>query len=279
MTLVNAETGEVIPQLTSEEARVLTDRIKVGVEAVWELVTQAYQAGAHRALGYSSWDDYCTREFGTSRIRLPREERQEVVASLRESGLSIRAITAATGLSDNTVTKDLRQVSQSATPGRDEVTPRFKESMKVTGTDGKTYPGKSAMDRLKDAAKKHPVSTPAKLPKNDPGRIIDIRQLAAGGHNSRQIASKLGISDHRVREIARENDIGLPDDVIGKVRKIDSNRMVQETVTAVEGAAFGLSLIELDQLDPTELEGWVNSLSDSLKSLNSFNRKLKELTQ
>lgn len=49
----------------------------------------------------------CTREFGTSRLRLPREERAEVVASLRESGLSQRAIASATGLSQDTVRRDL----------------------------------------------------------------------------------------------------------------------------------------------------------------------------
>ena len=105
-----------IVSLTATDARTLTDRIKVGVEAVWDLITQAYVERAWDVLGYSSWDDYCTREFGTSRLRLPREERSEVVASLRESGLSTRAISAATGLSRNTIAKDLEQVAQSEPP-------------------------------------------------------------------------------------------------------------------------------------------------------------------
>lgn len=110
--------------MSAPEARTLTDRIKVGVEAVWDLVTTAYTERAWSVLGYQSWDDYCTREFGTSRLRLPREERQEVVASLRESGLSNRAIAAATGLSEPTVRRDLTGASNDAP---------------VTGTDGKTY--------------------------------------------------------------------------------------------------------------------------------------------
>lgn len=93
--------------LSSVDARILTDRIKVGVEAVWDLITQAYTERAWDVLGYSSWDDYCTREFGTSRLRLPREERSEVVASLRESGLSIRAIASATGHGVATIKRDL----------------------------------------------------------------------------------------------------------------------------------------------------------------------------
>lgn len=96
--------------LDAESARALTDRIKVAVEGTWELIKQAYTSRAWSALGYSSWDDYCTREFGTSRLRLPREERSEVVASLRESGLSIRAIEAATGLGKSTVQRELAPV-------------------------------------------------------------------------------------------------------------------------------------------------------------------------
>ena len=93
---------------TVEYARGLTDRIKVAVEGTWHLIAEAYQSRAWSALGYSSWDDYCTREFGTSRLRLPREDRAEMVQSLRASGLSLRAIGAATGNSKQTIIEDLR---------------------------------------------------------------------------------------------------------------------------------------------------------------------------
>ncbi|MGF2946852.1 hypothetical protein [Mycobacterium sp. Lab-001] len=112
--------GDLAIAIDSTEARALTDRIKVGVEAVWELVKQAYEQRAWLALGYSSWDDYCTREFGTTRLRLPREERAEVVASLRESGLSIRAIASATGLNKETVNNVTRELSGIRTPEPDE---------------------------------------------------------------------------------------------------------------------------------------------------------------
>lgn len=64
--------------------------------------------------------------FGTSRLRLPREERAEVVASLRESGLSIRAIAAATGDSRETIRREL------PTDTNVSVDP-------VIGVNGKTY--------------------------------------------------------------------------------------------------------------------------------------------
>lgn len=112
--------------LSAGDARTLTDRIKVAVEGTWLLIQEAYTSRAWSALGYGSWDEYCTREFGTSRLRLPREERQEVVASLRESGLSTRAIASATGLSQSTV-------ARKTAPGESN------DSPEIQGTDGKTY--------------------------------------------------------------------------------------------------------------------------------------------
>jgi hypothetical protein len=122
-----------IMTVDKEQARALTDRIKVAVEGTWLLIQEAYTSRAWAALGYSTWDDYCNQEFGTARLRLPREERQEVVASLRESGLSLRAIASATGTSINTVQGDLR-VSQIDTPAE------------ITGADGKSYAATRPVD-------------------------------------------------------------------------------------------------------------------------------------
>ncbi|GAB2666426.1 hypothetical protein [Nocardia goodfellowii] len=122
-------TGETV---TSEVARELTDRIRAHVETAWELIQQAYLTRAWAALGYDSWDEYCAQEFDRARIRVPREERAEVVASLREIGMSTRAIAVATGVSDYTVRQDLAGARNLAP---DPYAP-------VTGRDGKSYPPK-----------------------------------------------------------------------------------------------------------------------------------------
>lgn len=137
------------------EARTITDQIKVDVEAVWELIKRAYTQLAWAALGYSSWDEYCAGEFGTCRLRLPREERTEVVSSLRESGLSLRAIASATGLGRGTVARKLAPVPN-GTPAdhADPITASSLEALEaaidrahgdnaeiapVIGMDGKRY--------------------------------------------------------------------------------------------------------------------------------------------
>lgn len=115
--------------ISAQDARNLTDKIKAGTAALWELIKEAYASRAWASLGYASWDDYCTQEFGTSRIRLPREERREVVSSMREIGMSTRAIGAAVGVNQKTISNDLR--------GEE-----FSSPAPVTGTDGKTYEGR-----------------------------------------------------------------------------------------------------------------------------------------
>lgn len=139
-------TAELVA-MDATEARAITDRIKTGTEVIWDLITRAYQERAWDALGYSSWDEYTTREFGTSRLRLPREERSEVVSSLREAGLSIRAIAAATGLGDKTVQRDLKAgvVNDYTSPDEGVVSDALAEELiaaepvSIVGTDGKCY--------------------------------------------------------------------------------------------------------------------------------------------
>lgn len=145
MTLVDADTGEVVDLLDKSEARDLTDRIKVELSATWDLVAEAYERRAWAALGFDSWDAYCRTEFGEARLKLPREDERDVVRSLRDAGLSIRAIASSTGRGVGSVHRDLAGVPDGTpAPSRPEVEPRFKggapkPAPKVTGTDGKSY--------------------------------------------------------------------------------------------------------------------------------------------
>lgn len=113
---------------SKREAEDRAERIRTALSVSWDLIKDAWKAFDWRALGYPSWDAYCDGEFGTSRIRLPREERREVVSSMREIGMSTRAIAAATGISQKTASREVEATRES----NDSPAP-------VTGTDGKTY--------------------------------------------------------------------------------------------------------------------------------------------
>lgn len=66
-----AVSGEVVDEsaaapMTTEEARRLTDAAKQDVKALWRAMVELYEGGAHLALGYTSWQDYCATEFQVS---------------------------------------------------------------------------------------------------------------------------------------------------------------------------------------------------------------------
>ena len=139
--------------ISAQDARNLTDKIKAGTAALWELIKEAYASRAWASLGYSSWDDYCTQEFGTSRIRLPREERREVVSSMREIGMSTRAIASATGMSAMQASRDSRGVTN-VTPGSS-----LSASCEPVGVDGKTYRAPTRAEDIltKEELEEHPI--------------------------------------------------------------------------------------------------------------------------
>lgn len=124
---------------TQDQARALTDRIKIAVEGTWQLIREAYTSRTWAVLGYDTWDAYCAQEFGEARLKLPREERREVVASMRESGMSYPAIASATGVSVGTAFSAAQAFKTESLPHRTQ------------GTDGKTYSATLAADEVVDA--------------------------------------------------------------------------------------------------------------------------------
>jgi hypothetical protein len=142
---------------SKREAEDRAERIRTALSVSWDLIKDAWKAFDWQALGYASWDAYCDGEFGTSRIRLPREERREVVSSMREIGMSTRAIASATGMSPRTAA---REVAAGVPNGTADTEP-------VTGTDGKTYtqperPRATAMSQGDlDALNTPPATSPA----------------------------------------------------------------------------------------------------------------------
>jgi len=104
-----------------------------------------------------------------------------------------------------------------------------------------------------------------------------IGEFAASGMSSRQIGERLGINDDRVRQVAREHDIDIrADAVLGRARRLDPNRIVRETVHALEGLAMGIDLADPAGLDPAEAAEWAASMTRSIRMLSKFVRQMKE---
>jgi hypothetical protein len=98
--------------LDRDEAKQRLERVKSGVERIWDDLVVLYQGRAWQVLGYQSWDALCDAEFGGTRIALPRQQRQEVVCDLRQAGMSTRAIASAVGVAQDTVRRDLDQLNE-----------------------------------------------------------------------------------------------------------------------------------------------------------------------
>ncbi|MFI7294012.1 hypothetical protein [Streptomyces sp. NPDC050121] len=115
---------DIVQAPNIEEARARADRIRSGMRvlAEWQQdVITAYAAQDWVALGYETWDAYLDGEYGEHRVRLPREQRREIVAGMSAAGMSTRAIGAALGTGNATVHRDLQSSVSDETDARPDV--------------------------------------------------------------------------------------------------------------------------------------------------------------
>lgn len=134
---------------------------------------------------------------------------------------------------------------------------------------------RKVMERIAEAG-----AAPFRSSRAREARVAKAREMAAEGHTSRQIADALGLSLHNFGKWKSDNGVEVPADVVvGKTRAIDPNRIVSETVSALEGLAMGVDLISVADLDASQAEAWATSLSNSLRSLNRLTKQLKEMVQ
>jgi len=124
---------ELYHDLSPGNARQLTDKIRAGLDGVYQLIIQAFQHRIWIPLGYHSWDEYVRREFGNLALRPPLEARDEVLQSMRDAGMSLRSIGTATQMHYSTVSKELDKA------GVENSTPENPPSTDVIGQDGKQY--------------------------------------------------------------------------------------------------------------------------------------------
>lgn len=125
-----------------------------------------------------------------------------------------------------------------------------------------------------------PPSKPQRLSRDE--RVEQIEALAKEGYRGDQIAEQIGLKTvSRVREIAREHNIALPEFRAGQGRtaRIKIDRVIQETVNSLMGLSTGLSLVKdsMSSIEPEQAAEWASAISEPLKSLNWLNRKLTEI--
>jgi predicted transcriptional regulator len=104
-----------------------------------------------------------------------------------------------------------------------------------------------------------------------------MRQLAAEGHTSRQIAAELGLTEHRVRAYLRKQRIAVPGDVVTHgTRHLNSTRIMARIVADAEDLAAGANLIDFTTLDHTQFDDWITTLQHARHTLGTFIKRLMQ---
>lgn len=112
-------------------------------------------------------------------------------------------------------------------------------------------------------------------------RVEEIRALAHAGHRMAQIAQKLGIGESHVGRIATAGGITLPDHALGHTHRIDARRVIEESVSTLEGLALGLRTINGARFNvsPDELQEWLKSIDESLRVISRVRTYLRKQAQ
>lgn len=192
--------------LSPEQARAGTDSLKDALTWSGELMVAMYLGRAWLGTGYRSWDAYCQGEFGSLRLRLPSEDRDVLVGSLRRAGLSMRAISSATGLGRGTVERSL-EASPTVPNG----------TLEVVGTNGRLYRPVHVGEKLTVASPPGGKVVPIRETQVDPtpwrrSRTIDGVRRFAGDVAHQMLALKLA------SEIAAAAEAGDHEWIEGTVR-------------------------------------------------------------
>lgn len=108
-----------------------------------------------------------------------------------------------------------------------------------------------------------------------------IREMAAGGFTSRQIAQALGVGVETVRVIRIDYEIEAPsaDRFIRGTRHIDPERVVQETVSTLQGIEYGLGLLtqaDYDAFTPEQARAWLGALKTPARAIRVLLKELND---
>lgn len=196
-----------------------------------------------------------------------------------------RKVDKALGVSGGTFERAKHVLDVAADPAAPEAVREVaREAAKQMDATGGAW---SAYKKVKEAEAAAATTPSAPPPATDKSRaaiaarVQMARDLATTGRTSRQIAEAIGMSEESAREMFRREGITVhADKAIGKTRRLDANRVIEQTVRAAEVSPELLAAINYGDLDRNNLGEWVSSLSESLKALRSLKTTLeKELSR
>ncbi len=144
---------------------------------------------------------------------------------------------------------------------------------RVTGKDGKSYPARRPVPQ---------DSPPATLEKSRAGvtrRLEHMREMAAKGYSSRQMATELGIGVETCYRTMRQEGIRvLGDDSVKGTRRIDPARYIENTTNCADAEAAAYQYtesIDFGSVDRELLITCIGALRNERRVLGKAIRRLE----
>lgn len=243
--------NEIVQASTAEEARTRADRIRSGMRvlAEWQQdVVAAYAAQDWDALGYDTWDAYLDGEFGEHRVKLPRDQRREIVAGMSAAGMSSRAIGAAVGTSYKTVQRDVDTSGTNVPDG---------EPRTVLSLDGR----------------KRPAFRPNAEPIARPDTPLASGQHRLEGYTDEVVDAEL-VDDPAPRTYGAPP---TPERAPDRQPRVDASRTVLVALTELRQMRESLQALTAGQLARQDEETrriWAARLNTELEALHGFHDSL-----
>lgn len=207
-----------------------------GFANAWDAMADAYEHRDWVTLGYPDWDTYCEKEFTERKLKLKGEARERAVLSLRNAGMSIRAIGSALGVSTGAVHGDLTGV-QERTPAA------------ITGADGKTYPAAKPASEPPPAAQAEPGDTETEPEADGPEAPMDPSPIEGlieeSGRESAEEETPLPADSRSEGKPAKEKLPVWQDD---DPEVVEAHRRRRISRSFAEGVAYVWSALDPDPI-------------------------------
>ena len=125
------------------------------------------------------------------------------------------------------------------------------------------------------ASADHPVYLRADTPARRDARLDRMRELAAEGARSDQIAAAVNLHPATCRALMRKHGIDcVADRVTGRSRRLNADRILEDLVRSAHGIAEDIKLIAFEQLTHAAVPEHVASLKTSLKAIGQLVTRL-----
>lgn len=109
-------------------------------------------------------------------------------------------------------------------------------------------------------------------------RRAEIKRLTAAGYRQSEIGARLGMNTQVVANLQHRLGIASVEVMFGRSRRIDVNRVMAGIVAGVSVPQTSIDLLNGNwgQLDRDMLAGWVESLNESIATLQKMRANLRK---